>query len=93
LAGLLEDPEVAALLQVHEYGGVTWFDRDGFRALGRALVVAGLLGTRSKAIPARAAELTAALARAEDRSGYRVDRLLAEPLSRRAAAEEAAKRR
>jgi len=42
------------------------------------MVVAGLLGTRSKAVPARAAELAAALARAEDRSGYRVDRLLAE---------------
>ncbi len=79
LGGLLGDPEVAAFLQVHEYGGVTWFDRDGFRALGRALVVVGLLGTRSKAIPARAAELAAALARAEDRSGYRVDRLLADP--------------
>jgi len=78
LAGLLADAEVAALLRLHDYQGITWFDRDGFRALGRAMVVAGLLGTRSKAVPARAAELAAALARAEDRSGYRVDRLLAE---------------
>ena len=78
LAGLLADAEVAALLRLHDYEGITWFDRDGFRALGRAMVVAGLLGTRSKAVPARAAELAAALARAEDRSGYRVDRLLAE---------------
>jgi len=78
LAGLLADPEVAALLRLHDYEGIAWFDRDGFRALGRVLVVAGLLGTRSKAIPARASELAAALARAEDRSGYRVDRLLRE---------------
>ena len=78
LAGLLADSEGAALLRVHGYEGVTGFDRDGFRALGRALVVGGLLGTRSKAVPARAAELAAALARAEDRSGYRVDRLLGE---------------
>ena len=89
LAGLLADAEVAGLLQVHDYGGVTWFGRDGFRSLGRALVVAGLLGTRSKAVSARAAELAAALARAEDRSGYRVDRLLAEPgAARRPTAEE-----
>ncbi len=79
LAGLLADPEVSAFLHVHNHGGITWFDRDGYRSLGRALVVAGLLGTRSKQIPARAAELAAALVRAEDRSGYRVDRLLAEP--------------
>ena len=36
----------------------------------------GLLGSKSKAILDRAAELVAALARAEDRSGYKVDRLL-----------------
>jgi glycosidase len=83
LTGLLADAEVAALLQVHAFGGITWFDRDGFRSLGRVLVVAGLLGTRSKAVPARAAELAAALARAEDRSGYRVDRLLGESVPRR----------
>jgi hypothetical protein len=73
---LLADPEVAALLQVHDHGGVTWFDRDAFRSLGRGLVAGGLLGSKSKAILDRAAELVAALARAEDRSGYKVDRLL-----------------
>jgi len=76
MEGLLADAEAAALLQVHDHGGVTWFDRDGFRALGRGLVAAGLLGSRSKAVLERAAELVAALARAEDRSGYKVDRLL-----------------
>jgi hypothetical protein len=63
-------------MAVHQHGGATWFDRDGFRSLGRGLVVGGLLGTRSKAVLARAAELVAALARAEDRSGYKLDRLL-----------------
>jgi hypothetical protein len=76
LAGLLEDPEGAALLAVHDYGGVTWFDRDAFRALGRGLVAGGMLGSKSKAVLERAAELVAALARAEDRSGYKLDRLL-----------------
>jgi hypothetical protein len=73
---LLADAEVAALLQVHDHGGVTWFDRDGFRTLGRGLVAGGLLGSKSKSILDRAAELVAALAKAEDRSGYKVDRLL-----------------
>ncbi|MBN2113035.1 MAG: alpha-amylase [Acidimicrobiia bacterium] len=73
---LLGDPEVAALLAVHEHGGVTWFDRDAFRSLGRGLVAGGLLGSRSRAILDRAAELVAALAKAEDRSAYKVDRLL-----------------
>ncbi|MBP1633226.1 MAG: alpha amylase catalytic region, partial [Acidobacteria bacterium] len=76
MEALLADPEVAALLAVHEYRRVTWFDRDAFRSLGRGLVAGGLLGSRSKAILDRAAELVAALARAEDRSGYKVDRLL-----------------
>ena len=61
---------------MHDHGGVTWFDRDGFRSLGRGLVAGGLFGSKSKAILDRAAELVAALARAEDRSGYKVDRLL-----------------
>jgi hypothetical protein len=76
LERLLEDPEAAALLAVHDYGGVTWFDRDAFRSLGRGLVAGGMLGSKSKAVLDRAAELVAALARAEDRSGYKVDRLL-----------------
>ncbi len=76
LEALLADPEVAGLLAVHAYGGVAWFDRDGFRSLGRGLVAGGLLGSKSKAIVDRAAELVAALGRAEDRSAYKVDRLL-----------------
>jgi hypothetical protein len=75
-AALLEDPEVRDLLHVHAYGGITWFDRDGYRMLGHGLVVAGLLGSRSKAITARAGELLAAVTRAEDRSAYRVERLV-----------------
>ncbi len=86
LATLLEDDDAIALLHVHEHDGITWFDRDGYRALGRAIVVSGLLGSRSPAIGERAEELLAAFRRAEERSGYRVGRLLgtgpAEPKSR-----------
>ena len=76
LQALLADAEVADLLAMHDFGGVTWFDRDGFRSLSRGLVAGGLLGSKSKAILERAAELVAALARAEDRSAYKADRLL-----------------
>jgi glycosidase len=78
LRTLLAEPEAASLLQIHEYGGITWFDRDGFRCLGRAVVAGGLLGTKSRAVGARAAELAAAVAQAEDRSGYKMARLLGE---------------
>jgi hypothetical protein len=76
LGEMLEDGDVRRLLHVHDHGGITWFDRDGYRTLGRALTIAGLLGSRSRAVSERASELLAALGRAEDRSGYRVGRLL-----------------
>jgi glycosidase len=76
LAALLDDEEVAGLLGLHEHQGVLWFDRDGFRSLTRALVVGGLLGSRSRALTERAGELAAAAARAEEQSGYRLERLL-----------------
>jgi len=76
LTKLLEDEDVAALLSLHEHRGVLWFDRDGFRSLIRGLVVGGLLGSRSRALSERAGELMAAAERAEERSGYRLQRLL-----------------
>jgi glycosidase len=75
-ATLLDDDDVRALLRVHDHEGITWFDRDGFRAVGRGVVLAGLAGSRSREKTARAAELLTTIARAEDRSGYRLQRLL-----------------
>jgi glycosidase len=80
---LLEDDQVLRLLHVHEHDGIVWFDRDGFRTLARGLVVAGLLGSRSPAVTDRAAALLAGLERAEDRSGYRLERLLGGPADAR----------
>jgi hypothetical protein len=42
-------------------------------------VVAGLLGSRSPAVADRAAALLGGLREAEDRSGYRLERLLGGP--------------
>ncbi len=76
LTMLLDDEDVAELLSLHEHQGILWFDRDGFRSLARGLVVGGLLGSRSKAPTERASELMAAVGRAEEQSGYRLQGLL-----------------
>ena len=83
LGSLLEDDEVRRLLHVHTHDGIVWFDRDGFRTLARGLVVAGLLGSRSPAVADRAAALLGGLREAEDRSGYRLERLLGGPVEAR----------
>jgi hypothetical protein len=76
LAVLLDDAAVADLLMVHEHDGITWFDRDGFRTLARGMALVPLLAPRSRAGAARVGELLRALRAAEERSGYRVARLL-----------------
>jgi hypothetical protein len=66
----------AALLRVHDYDGVVWFDRDGYRDLARAMALAPLLAPGSRAGAPRVAELARSLRSAEERSGYRLGRLL-----------------
>jgi len=69
-------PDGAALLRVHDYDGITWFDRDGYRDLARGMALAPLLAPRSRAGAPRVAELLKTLRAAEERSGYRLERLL-----------------
>ncbi len=75
LASLADGP-AASVLGVHEHEGVTWFDRDGYRILLGACILAGLADSRSTRPAARAAALFAAGRSVEDRSGYRLDRLI-----------------
>ncbi len=68
LTPLVEDPQVMRLLRVHEHEGMTWFDRDGYRTLARAVVLS---------VEAPSEETMAVWSQLEERAGYRVDRLIA----------------
>jgi hypothetical protein len=81
LARLVEEPDVESALHVHDHEGVAWFDRDGFRTLGRAAATAALLGS-PRAGRRRVDEVLKAFHRLEERSGYRLERLLEEPQKR-----------
>jgi hypothetical protein len=61
---------------VHTHDGITWFDRDGYRELARGVAVMTLLDPTRRTGAARVRELQRALTAAEERSGYRVGRLL-----------------
>ena len=76
MADLADEDDAAALLQIHEHGGLAWFDRDGYRDLMRGISLAPLLAPGSRAGAPRVRELLAAGRTAEDRSGYRLGRLL-----------------
>lgn len=77
LGRLVTDDEVADLLAIHRHRGDLWFDRDGYRRLARGIVEVAMVGSRGRATATRAGQLASALGRLEERSGYRVERLLA----------------
>jgi glycosidase len=76
LAEIAASSQGSALLRVHDYDGVTWFDRDGYRDLARGLALAPLLAAGSRAGAPRVAELLRTLRVAEERSAYRLERLV-----------------
>ena len=76
LLSTLIDGAAADVLRIHEHEGITWFDRDGYRTLGRACVLLAMARSASKRPVDRASELLGAWRRLEDAAGYRLDRLL-----------------
>ena len=83
--GWLSDPPTARHLGVNQYGGVTWFDREGFVRLVRWSFLLQVVELRLRASSdlafrgsvARALGLALNLDRAREASGYQVDRLRA----------------
>ncbi len=70
---LVDGGPLRNLLEVHEYGGVRWFSKGRFALLAAAMVP-WLTGDVD---PKRSAQLTEALERLAEESGYRYDVLLA----------------
>ena len=77
VAELLEDEDARSCLQVNEFDGITWFNREGFGLLMTTLLLAGRLARSVRGLDnAPLDRLERELLVAEGESGYRLDALL-----------------
>ena len=77
LERLLEDDDALRFLEVNEYEGVRWFNRERYHVLKSGLLRVALVQASDTEEVERMSEMGLELDRAEERSEYRVDGLLA----------------